>query len=55
MARHQRVKRVAGEKTVGLDLHRRVEVIEEVVIGDVDVTAERREGRRRQREELSPM
>ena len=39
MARGQRRERVAGQQAVGLDLHRRVEVVEEVVVGDVDVRA----------------
>ena len=39
MARDQGVQRVAGQQAVGVDLHRRVEVVEEVVIGDVDVRA----------------
>ena len=45
MARFQRVQRVAGQQAVGLDLHRRVEVVEEVVIRDVDVAAEIRSRR----------
>ncbi len=40
MARLQRVQRVAGQQAIGLDLHRRVEVVEEVVIRDVDMAAQ---------------
>ena len=42
----ERSERVAGQQAVGLDLHRRVEVVEEVVVGDVDVRAELVDGRR---------
>ena len=50
MARCQRRERVAREQAVGLDLHRRVEVVEEVVVGDVGVRARGRVPRRRERE-----
>ena len=40
MARCERSERIARQEPVGLDLHRRVEVVEEVVVGDVDVRAE---------------
>ena len=46
IARRQRRERVAGQQAVGLDLHRRVEVVVEVVVGDVDVRAEVVECRR---------
>ncbi len=40
IARRQRRERVARQEAVGLDLHRRVEVVVEVVVRDVDMRAE---------------